>query len=94
MSEQFPTELWQDPAFHKGREWGRMEKQEELNWEAEGKAMAKQWDEAQQELYEWANETVKEWHQLGIVSDNQMLPLKELMHELEKKVYYDFRRDQ
>lgn len=27
MSEQFPRELWDDPAFHKGREWGRMERE-------------------------------------------------------------------
>lgn len=30
MSEKFPKELWDNPVFHKGREWGRMEKQESI----------------------------------------------------------------
>lgn len=29
MSEKFPRELWDDPAFHKGREWGRSENKEQ-----------------------------------------------------------------
>ncbi len=28
MSEKYPSELWNDPVFHKGREWGRMEREE------------------------------------------------------------------
>lgn len=30
MSENFPRELWDNPAFHKGREWGRMERDAEI----------------------------------------------------------------
>lgn len=26
MSEQFSRELWDNPAFHEGRKWGRMER--------------------------------------------------------------------
>jgi hypothetical protein len=30
VSKRFPRELWDDPAFHKGREWGRMEERERI----------------------------------------------------------------
>jgi hypothetical protein len=30
VSEKFPRELWDDPTFHKGREWGRMEERERI----------------------------------------------------------------
>lgn len=30
MSERFPRELWDEPTFHKGREWGRMEERERI----------------------------------------------------------------
>jgi hypothetical protein len=26
----FPRELWDNPAFHKGREWGRIEERERI----------------------------------------------------------------
>lgn len=35
MSELYPRELWDDPAFHKGREYGRMEREVEINFALE-----------------------------------------------------------
>jgi hypothetical protein len=57
-------------------------------------AMAKHWDEAQQELYDWMDETAKEWYDLKIVDDRQYIALMMLLHEVDKKVYYNFRREQ
>lgn len=35
MSEQYPRKLWDDPAFHKGREYGRMEQEATINFALE-----------------------------------------------------------
>ena len=56
-------------------------------------AMEKHWNEARQGLYEWMDETAKEWYDLKIVDDKQYIALMMLLHEVDKNVYYDFKRD-
>jgi hypothetical protein len=47
----------------------------------------------QEDLYTWAYGIVEEWYSLKIVNDSQMLWLKELLHEIEKQVYYTYDGD-
>jgi hypothetical protein len=44
----------------------------------------------QEDLYTHAYGIVEEWYGLKIVNDSQMLWLKELLHELEKTIYYTY----
>lgn len=60
---------------------------EELNDHAKG------YQAGQEDLYTWMDGTVDEWYALKIVNDSQMLWLKELLHEVEKMVYYTYRND-
>ena len=65
----------------------------EVSKDTQDDAMAKHWDEAQQNLYDWMDETAKEWYDMGVVNDKQYIALMMLLHEVDKKVYYDLRRD-
>lgn len=56
----------------------------------EGPNLHSAYREGQQELYEWMNEAAKEWYDLKIITAEQYLPMLELLHEVDKKVYYKF----
>lgn len=51
------------------------------------------WSKSEDELYEFAETTAKEWYALKIVDDRQYLALVMLLHEMEKRTYYEWRRD-
>lgn len=51
------------------------------------------WGESEDELYEFAETTAKDWYELKIVDDRQYLALVMLLHEMEKRTYYEWRRD-
>lgn len=57
---------------------------EELNQHHKG------YQAGQEDLYTYAAGMVEEWYNLKIVNDSQMLWLKELLHELEKTIYYTY----
>lgn len=44
------------------------------------------YEAAMEDLYTWAYETTQEWYNLKIVDDRQMLALKDIVHELDRKV--------
>lgn len=44
----------------------------------------------QEDLYTYATGIVQDWYGMKIVNDNQMLALKDLLHELEKTIYYTY----
>ena len=91
FSEEYPT------CYMKAN-WGlnnnMYSEDDVVSEDTQDDAMAKHWDEAQQELYDWMYETAKEWYHMGIVNDKQYIGLMLLLHEVDKKVYYDFRREQ
>lgn len=51
------------------------------------------WSDSEDELYEFAKSTAKEWYALKVVDDRQYLALVMLLHEMEKRTYYEWRRD-
>lgn len=55
---------------------------EELNERAKG------YEAGQEDLYTWAYGIVEDWYVMKTVNDSQMLWLKELLHEMEKSIYY------
>ena len=59
--------------------------------EEEQTEFGKGYDSGQSDLYDWVYETVEEWYSLKVVDDRQYISLKELVHELEKKVFYERR---
>lgn len=54
--------------------------------------MVDTYQEAQEELYEWVQQTIEEWYAFQIVDDRQMLALTKLSHEIEKFVLYELRK--
>jgi len=53
----------------------------------------KSYSQGQKDIYDWMYETVEEWYELKIVNDGQMLWLKELLHNVDTQVNYEFRKD-
>lgn len=51
------------------------------------------WREGEEDLYEFAESMTKEWYALKIVDDRQYNALRELVHEMEKRVFYEWRKD-
>ena len=49
------------------------------------------YDTGQSDLYDWLYETTEEWYSLRVVDDRQYIALQMLVHELEKKVFYERR---
>jgi hypothetical protein len=92
--DAYKRELWDNPAFHEGRLWGRSERDAEITHEADSNEHAKGYKSGQEDLYTLAYGMTQEWYELKIVNDSQMLWLKELLHEMEKVVYYTFDDDQ
>jgi len=74
---------WTVDQLFKGRE----QVSEEVNDYGKG------YKSGQEDLYTWAYGIVEEWYNLKIVNDSQMLWLKELLHEIEKQVYYTYDGD-
>ena len=52
------------------------------------------WTEEEDELYEFAEETAKEWWGLRIVDDRQYIALKDLLNEMRIKIYYEWKSDE
>lgn len=70
--------------------------QRELEIDAEYKLAeekGKSYSQGQQDLYNWMDETIQDWYAMKIVNDSQMLWLKELVHEVDKQVNYELRKD-
>ena len=55
---------------------------EELNDHAKG------YKAGQEDIYTWAYGIVEDWYAMKTVNDGQMLWLKELLHKMEKSIYY------
>ena len=49
------------------------------------------YDAALDDVAEWLTQTTDEWHGLQIVSDNQMLALKDLVHAFDLRFQYVYR---
>lgn len=60
---------------------------EELNDYAKG------YQAGQEDIYTWAYGIVEDWYAMKTVNDSQMLWLKELLHDMEKTIYYTLRSD-
>ena len=46
------------------------------------------YNQALEDIEQWLDETVSEWQGLKIVSDNQALPLKDLLNEFARQFLY------
>jgi hypothetical protein len=91
--DAYKRELWDNPVFHEGRLWGRSERDAEITDEADSNEHGKGYQAGQEDLYTFMYSIVEEWYSLKIVSDSQMLWLKELLHEIEKMIYFTMKED-
>jgi len=51
---------------------------------------AKGYKAGQEDIYIWVSGMVEDWYAMKVVNDGQMLWLKELLHEMEKNLYYTY----